>query len=196
MIMEQNHLMSVPELAWKWSGEPGQDLHDALRWACKRFKPRRYLEIGVDGGGSLETVLSVHHPKMIVLVDLFDGQHAGHGFLDFNHIPPLIKKHRYIGEFWTIQGDSTVEVPKLTEFFDLILVDGDHSYETCLADLNNTLPLMANGGLMIIDDIGHEVYPGVLKAAIEFVEGKHNKLLLIEEEGMPWRNCAILQRMP
>lgn len=187
-------LLVVPELSWKWSGTPGEDLHDALRWACKRFRPRRYLEIGVDGGGSLKTVLGSCDPERIVLCDMWGTNHAGHGFQNWKHIYPIVEISN--AKVDMITGDSRETVPKIMEFFDLILVDGDHSYEACLQDLKSTWPLMANGGLLILDDIGHHVYPGVEKAFREFVEGKQDELRLIEEEGLPWRNCAIFQRMP
>jgi hypothetical protein len=44
-------------MTWTWSGAEGMDLHEALRAACKVISVTSYLEIGVDGGGSLNTVL-------------------------------------------------------------------------------------------------------------------------------------------
>ena len=45
-------------MTWQWTGTLEMDLHEALRAACDMLKPvTSYLEIGVDGGGSLNTVL-------------------------------------------------------------------------------------------------------------------------------------------
>src|SRR6185436_5879006 len=38
--------------------------------------------------------------------------------------------------------------------YQLINVDGDHSYEGCLKDMNATWPLLDPGGVMIVDDTG------------------------------------------
>ena len=37
-------------------------------------------------------------------------------------------------------------------FFDVIYIDGDHTYNGCLSDLNRSLPLLSDRGLLIIDD--------------------------------------------
>lgn len=41
-----------------------------------------------------------------------------------------------------------------TRTYDLINVDGDHSYEGCYRDLENVWPLAAPGALVIVDDLG------------------------------------------
>lgn len=38
--------------------------------------------------------------------------------------------------------------------FDLVNVDGDHSYEGCLGDMKRTWGLLNPGGIMIVDDTG------------------------------------------
>jgi len=41
-----------------------------------------------------------------------------------------------------------------TNVYDLINVDGDHSYEGCYRDLTNVWPLAAPGAIVIVDDTG------------------------------------------
>ena len=73
-------LVGEAHMKWKWSGEPGMDLHEALRVACKSLgKVNSYLEIGVDGGGSLNTVLCEGVPSRIVLCDIWNPEYCGHG---------------------------------------------------------------------------------------------------------------------
>ena len=59
---------------------------------------------------------------------------------------------------------------------DWIYVDGDHSYEGCLSDLENSLKAVKPGGLILGDDYGWTNSkwnkPGVTKAVNEFIN-KH-----------------------
>lgn len=180
---------------WKYSGVPGRDIHDALTACVWTIKPDSYLEIGVDGGGSLRTVLEEaskvgHIPTRIDLCDLWTG-HAGHKFTNFDHIKPILNSFGASATFH--QGDSGVTVPNILGSFDLILVDGDHSFEAAYTDLTNAWPLLRSGGLLVLDDIGHHVYPGVLEAYRQFTAAEPS-VYLIEEESAPWRNTAILTK--
>ena len=60
---------------------------------------------------------------------------------------------------------------------DWIYIDGDHSYEGCLADLEAALPMIKKGGMILGDDYGwpNSKYQkvGVTKAVNEFRK-KHN----------------------
>lgn len=57
------------------------------------------------------------------------------------------------------------------EKLDWIYIDGDHSYEGCLADFEACLSIMKSDGIIFADDYGNK---GSVKRAIdEFVE-KHN----------------------
>ena len=80
------------------------------------------------------------------------------------------------------KGDSRVTVCRMTsdqwfdnqddDILDWIYVDGDHSYEGCLRDLNNALSKVKKGGMILGDDYGHAgarwQKPGVTKAVNEF----------------------------
>lgn len=185
---------------WKWSGVPGRDLHDALEWCVRQLNehtgPRTYLEIGVDGGGSLHTVLKRSARKPVVtLIDSFDKNHAGHGFQNFDHIRPLLQEFGRLEDATMHQGDSTEVVPMLprTAMFDLILVDGDHSVEVATQDLANAWSRINCGGCVVFDDCGHVNYPG-LRIVLERFLASVKDAQLIEEEGAPFRNCAIIHR--
>ena len=59
------------------------------------------------------------------------------------------------------------------EMLDWIYIDGDHSYEGCLRDLENSLKVVKPGGLVLGDDYGWPnakwFKPGVTKAVDEFI---------------------------
>ena len=49
-----------------------------------------------------------------------------------------------------------------------LLIDGDHSYEACLGDLELYCPKVRSGGYVLIDDYSHKHYPGVAQAVDEY----------------------------
>ena len=57
----------------------------------------------------------------------------------------------------------------LDGFFDLVLVDGDHSEEGGRADLENTWPLVTAGGCLAFHDITHPAHPYLERVFDEFV---------------------------
>ena len=79
--------------------------------------------------------------------------------------------------------DPEVEICRMTsdmwfeqfndEMLDWIYIDGDHSYEGCLRDLENSLKVVKPGGLILGDDYGWPnakwFKPGVTKAVDEFI---------------------------
>ena len=70
----------------------------------------------------------------------------------------------------------------------VIHIDASHEYASALSDFRNFWPLLADDGIMIIDDYGG--WPGVTRAACEFAAevdrplfGSHSKALLPKAEG-------------
>jgi predicted O-methyltransferase YrrM len=83
-----------------------------------------------------------------------------------------------------ISGDSKAVVPQLAERLrgqvDLYLVDGDHTFEGASADIENGLPMLRPGGLVLVHDVDrgrrmdeqtpehpHPVYEAFTRAAHE-----------------------------
>lgn len=55
---------------------------------------------------------------------------------------------------------------------DFLYIDADHSYEGVLADLDAWVPHVRSGGLIVGDDYGNAIYPGVERAWDEY-EARH-----------------------
>lgn len=66
-----------------------------------------------------------------------------------------------------IRGSSFDILPTLDTLFDIIYVDGDHSYKGAKKDLELSLPLLKQGGKIIVDDLH---YKEVRQAFQEFVQ--------------------------
>ena len=64
---------------------------------------------------------------------------------------------KYKEKFEFIQGDSMVTIPEYTEYspeqkFDLIYIDGNHSYEACTQDILNCQKMAREDTILLIDD--------------------------------------------
>ena len=74
-------------------------------------------------------------------------------------------------EWITPHQDSSRNVQSLfaPNSFDLVFVDGDHSYEGCLNDLIDTFPLVKSGGRILGPDYAGYSLP-VIQAVRDFIE--------------------------
>lgn len=107
------------------------------------------LEIGFNAGHSADTILRANPNIKLTSFDL--GEHPyvapAHHYIHFLHP----NRHRLI------VGDSTKTLPAFikqfpNERFDLLFIDGGHSYETALSDLNCCLTLAHKDSVIVMDD--------------------------------------------
>jgi hypothetical protein len=139
-----------------------------------------YLEIGTREGDSLKAVLSHNPIKNIVISDIWGGNYGGSSRGNHDHISDMLKSLNYNNDVKFLDGDSKKTIPTLSNeynnFFDLILVDGDHSYEGGMEDLENIFPLCKSGGIILFDDINHPAHPYLDKCFDDFTN-KHKDLI-------------------
>lgn len=145
-----------------------------------------YLEIGTREGDSLKVVLS-HSPNMkdLIVADIWGSDYGGSGRGNHNHISDILQSLNYNGNIQFLDGDSKQTIPTLTDryngFFDLILVDGDHSYEGGMVDLENVFPLCKSGGIILFDDINHAGHPYLDKCFDEFTSKYNSQITHISK---------------
>lgn len=108
--------------------------------------PLRYLEIGSCRGGSAAIVTAA-------MDDLGTGQ--AYGLDPIDQISERTAK-MIAGRFTPIRGASPEALPQARDLaggpFDLVLVDGDHSLQATLADLEGVLPIVADEAVVLIHD--------------------------------------------
>jgi len=68
----------------------------------------------------------------------------------------------YSTDEWVLQSVSD-------RSYDLVFVDGDHSYEGVSFDMNNYGPLVKSQGILMVDDYGAQFWPGVTEYVDEFL---------------------------
>ena len=70
----------------------------------------------------------------------------------FNLFKHNMKKSNFHKNIIPIKGDSNKLLKKLKKKFDLIFVDGSHSYKYVYNDIKNSIKLLNNNGFLIGDD--------------------------------------------
>jgi predicted O-methyltransferase YrrM len=180
---------------WTCGGPEIISTYDALRWLAAEVKPASYLEIGVSGGRSMQTIFEIHRPDRMVLCDLWDPNQTwgGSGNTNHRHISDWLYARGYPdSSVRFLDGDSKVLIPTLKEQFELILVDGNHSAEGALQDLINCWPLLSPNGIMILDDVAHPSYPGVALAFTQFISCTPDVDFVMESRRVWWHRVALM----
>lgn len=159
-------------------------LHSVLGSIAEYQKPNTYLEIGVREGDSLKAVLEHSQPSEIWLCDTWGETYGGTGRGNHHHISELLIKMNFDGYPVFMNGDSKIFIPTIRREirFDLILVDGDHSYDGAYKDLENVWPLLQDGGLIVFDDIVHVSHKYLLNCIKEFTNEYKADLVYITFE--------------
>lgn len=162
--------------AWNYT-----DLLTVLCATAKALQPENYLEIGVFRGRSMAVVANMAPGSNLYGFDLWienyaDLQNPGPEF-----VRSQIKRTGHRGEIALISGNSHHTVPDFLEkypdlFFDLINVDGDHTEEGARIDLQNVLPRLKIGGVLVFDDINHPQHPWLERVWDEVVGTNPNFL--------------------
>jgi hypothetical protein len=93
-----------------------------------------YLEIGVQAG---RTFVEVDCPRKVGVDPRFK--------FDISNRPPT-------EVFYVMTSDQYFSSPELTETFDVVFLDGLHTYQQTLADLRNALERTHANSLILIDD--------------------------------------------
>lgn len=136
-----------------------------LNWYAANLKPSNYLEVGVRRGRSLAQVLVQSPETKAYGFDTWTPEYAGvpNPGPDFvvselkklgvKNLPTLItgNSHKTLLQFWSDSHNPCQ--------FELILVDGDHSYKGAKLDLDIAFDHLAPGGALVFDDINHNAHP-------------------------------------
>lgn len=126
-----------------------------------KFAPNCILEIGSFYGGSLWIWNTAFFPKKMMSIDYpvppSDGRYEK--MIESKaKWPELFKDTQFVAIDADSHKQETIDKVKkeFPDGIDFCFIDGDHSYDGCLADYKNYLPLMKKGSVMAFHDIARE----------------------------------------
>jgi predicted O-methyltransferase YrrM len=156
------------------------DIINVLYSASKVLKPKNYLEIGVRRGRSACTVVRGCPSVDICAFDMWVSNYANMDNPGSNFVQQELSRHEHCGKVHFINGNSHETLPSFFNTnsdlkFDLITVDGDHSAEGATKDLEDVIPYLSVGGVLVFDDISHPQHRYLLDVW-KSVISKHNNL--------------------
>ena len=120
-------------------------------------KIEHYLEIGVHNGCSMGYILWSEYKINCYGIDLFEDSF----YPDKLQLDPIKKKldivNKHNHSFELIKGNSSNteiinKVKNMNIKFDIIFIDGDHTYEGVKLDFFNYASFLKDDGLLIFDD--------------------------------------------
>lgn len=125
----------------------------------------RYLEIGIYGGGTIKVLhhftAGMHFTGIDLFEEMIPGEDNTHDMGNFT----MNNVQDFVGpDVRLIKGDSRKVLPQLQaagETFDLIFIDGNHTYAATKTDLANSIPLLAPGGFVAIHNCSAWATPDI-----------------------------------
>ena len=154
----------------------------------KKIENCKILEIGVAEGNTLKSLLECNESLRYVGIDPWHWSIEltlpPHGLKQLKSQEDIDKWYMGVLEILkyfnnrgkVIRGFSKDIIPSIDEKFDVIHIDGDHTYEGCKWDLDNVKSLLKDGGTIVVDDVN--VWPGCTRAWKEFKEENPNLKVL------------------
>ena len=138
----------------------------------EKYNCQKIAEIGVFRGENFMRMIE-HDPEVAVAVDSWSAKTSNDAKLSQDQLDEQFECFRAMTmnkPFVQINRGLTAEVAKAypDEYFDLIYIDGDHSYEGCKKDIEAWLPKVKR--FLIGDDYNK---PGVKQAVNEIFKEAH-----------------------
>lgn len=134
------------------------------KYSCKKI-----CELGVFEGKNFGLMIE-HEPDLAVAIDAWanDGvvsrNDSGYTQDKLDQMYLDFKKQVQNKPFVQIYREYTFDAVKRfpDEYFDLVYVDADHSYEGCLKDMQDWYPKVKKGGFLTGDDYRNLLAPNTL----------------------------------
>ncbi len=124
-------------------------------------EPTFVCEIGVYKGGWLVNFLTNFKDVSILAIDPYPNlQDVKEIFLRMVENLDLTSRVQLIAQY---------DDKRNNDKFDVIHIDGEHSERAVLNDLNFALQNLATGGVIIVDDVWHPLFPGIISGVMKIV---------------------------
>lgn len=153
----------------------------------------KYLEVGVWAGGTIQYMKEMTKTTQLTGIDLFEDLGSleksthGSGTYMIQDVQNFLGKRARL-----IKGNSSVELNKLTEKFDHIFIDGDHSYDGLIADFDAARKILAPNGQISFHNCSTHIWPD-----FAYVQQDGGPWLVAQElkASKEWRLAAEVERV-
>jgi len=139
------------------------EITEALSY-LSNFGYRNYLEIGSAGGGTTRLMIEMLEIKNSYIID--DNQHPASSFR--KELLDGLNVREFAGDSHSEECEHFLDV--IDDKFDIVFIDGDHSYEGVVMDTRLVFPRVHHGGIVMFHDV--EYHPGVKRYMEELKEKK------------------------
>jgi predicted O-methyltransferase YrrM len=144
---------------WKYA-----DICTVLFSLSSVLEIEEYLEIGVRRGRSMAMVCSARPRVNIVGFDIWKKNYAGMDNPGPEFVISQMKQFGHTGKLDLISGNSHLTLKEYfskntSSYFDIITVDGDHSENGAIEDIEDVISRVRVGGAIVFDDIAHPQHP-------------------------------------
>lgn len=145
------------------------DHFQVLDMVIKKHRAKTFLEVGVQEGHTLRTAVKTGLLTELTLCDTWGPSFGGTNRGSNAHIEKLLDELGYAGTRTYLEGRSQDLLPKVTTPFDVVHIDGDHSFQGALQDLMNGWRLTRYA--MVVHDLA---FPEVSRAFHVFLSTTPN----------------------
>ncbi|SCB42562.1 Predicted O-methyltransferase YrrM [Bradyrhizobium shewense] len=164
------------------------DIVTVLLALAEQLQPKSYLEIGVRRGRSVSAVASKAPACDLYMFDMWVSNYAGMENPGPELVSQELDKFSHSGERIFTDGNSHQTLKPFFEThqdlaFDLITVDGDHSYDGAVEDLCYVLPHLKIGGAIVFDDVCHPKH--------RYLEDVWKRLIVEDSRFTAWTDADI-----
>jgi predicted O-methyltransferase YrrM len=161
----------------------------------RRYRIERVLEIGTKMHGWINVIAPWTAPRcQFVCVDIRDHYQMERSEVKSNlalsgrSIQLIIGDSRVLSVLQQAQNSIQSNPSNYSTQFDLLHIDGDHSYESCKSDYELYSAIVRPGGLIVFHDIHHARDTGVFKFWTE-LRHRHPTPFARSWEFFHWRPC-------
>lgn len=174
----------------------------------QRHHPQSILEIGVFNGGFARRMLKVATKSQFVPIEYVGVDLFAENFSeDIKKVEvSLIPSDRtYIeralefpnSSVKLYAGYSSTVLPTLVDKYDMILIDGGHSYQTVKEDFLNSINLLAEGGTIFFDDYTNQrgISEGMfgINQVISEINKDEFQISISKNRDWFWKNYGVLE---
>jgi len=146
-----------------------EDRNEMIKHYSNLFSDPKILEIGIFKGEFMDYIVDSCSPCSVDGVDIFEGMMCS-GNSDGNNVVyyPLDISYKELSEKYKdsknvrlIKSDSSTHLRSVdNDYYDIIYIDGDHSYNGVKKDLSESFYKIKNGGYIM----GHDYEMNMNKA--------------------------------